>query len=239
MENCKALIFDCYGTLIDWEQGSYNALQPIFQQKTCPVPEKVFETLGKIKARIQAEDKTMLYPAVLKEAYRVLTGELRLWYDEEAAEAYALSVGAWPAFPDSQDALSVLKGLDVKLVIHSNVDNASFEETRQRLEGSWGSFDNVFTAEDIGSYKPDYRNFHHILQALEEEYEIQPNEVAVVANSKRADIAPARRLGLKTVWINRPEAILGVKGYEDVRPDYEFGGMEEFAEELKRIKEDA
>ncbi|WWD01043.1 haloacid dehalogenase, type II [Kwoniella sp. B9012] len=238
MDNIKALIFDCYGTLIDWEQGSYDALQPIFQQKTCPDPEKVFETLGKIKARIQAEDKTMLYPAVLKEAYRMLTGELRLWYDEEAAEAYALSVPSWPPFPDSQDALSTLKGLEVKMVIHSNVDNESFEGTRKKLEGSWGKFDDIFTAEDIGSYKPDYRNFYHVLQSLEDQYEIQPNEVLVVANSKRADIAPAKRLGLKTVWINRPEAILGVKGYEDVRADWEFGSMREFAEELQSVKED-
>ncbi|WRT67457.1 haloacid dehalogenase, type II [Kwoniella shivajii] len=234
MENCKALVFDCYG---DWEQGSCDNLQPIFTQRTCPEPEKVFATLGAIKARIQAEDKTMLYPAVLKEAYRLVTGELRLRYDEDAAETYALSVGSWPAFPDSKEALSNLKSAGLKLVIHSNVDNQSFEETRKRLEGDWGEFDEVFTAEDIGSYKPDYRNFHHVLEALNDQYEIHPSEVLIVANSKRADIAPGRRLGLKTVWINRPEAILGVKGFEDVKADYEFESMKEFAEELKAVKE--
>ncbi|WWC89713.1 haloacid dehalogenase, type II [Kwoniella dendrophila CBS 6074] len=235
MDNVKALVFDCYG---DWEKGSFEALQPIFEQKTCPDPERVFATLGKIRAKIQAEDKTMLYPAVLKEAYRLLTGELRLWYDEEAAESYALSVGSWPAFPDSKEALSVLHSIGMKLIIHSNVDNASFEDTRKKLEGDWGEFDNVFTAEDIGSYKPDFRNFHYVLEKLEEEYGIESNEVLIVANSKRADIAPAKRLGLKSVWINRPQAILGVKGFEDVKPDFTFDSMEEFAEELKAVKED-
>ncbi|WWC60783.1 haloacid dehalogenase, type II [Kwoniella dejecticola CBS 10117] len=230
----RALVFDCYG---DWERGSSDALQPLFTQKTCPNPERVFEVLGRIKAGIQAGDKTLLYPVVLKEAYKSLCAELRLWYDETAAEEYALSVGSWPAFPDSVEALAMLKSLGVKLVIHSNVDNRSFEETRRKLEGDWGVFDNVFTAEDIGSYKPDYRNFKYVLDKLEDQYEIQASEVLIVANSKRADIAPAKRLGLKSVWINRPEAILGVKGYEDVRADFEFGSMLDFAQGLKDVKE--
>ncbi|WWC69138.1 haloacid dehalogenase, type II [Kwoniella pini CBS 10737] len=237
MENVKALIFDCYGTLIDWEQGSYDALQSLFNQKTCPSPEKVFKSLGKIKSNLQAGDKTMLYPIVLKEAYKLLCAELRLYYDEESAEEFALSVGFWPAFSDSIEALTILKSLNSKLIIHSNVDNQSFEKTRKKLEGDWGIFDNVFTAEDIGSYKPDYRNFHYVLESLEEEYEINSNEVLIVANSKRADIAPAKRLGLKSVWINRPEAILGVKGFEDIKADFEFSSMKHFAISLKDIME--
>ncbi|WVR05485.1 haloacid dehalogenase, type II [Kwoniella sp. DSM 27419] len=238
METCKALVFDCYGTLIDWEQGSWDALQPLVTQKTCPEPERLFAALGAIKARIQAEDHTMIYPAVLKEAYRLLTGEFRLWYDEEAAQAFAESVGSWPAFPDSQEALATLNGAGVKLFILSNVDNDSFAETRKKLEGDWGSFDGVFTAEDLGSYKPDFRNFHHVLQNLDAEYDIQPGEVLFVANSKRADIEPAGRLGLKTVWINRPGAILGVKGYEHVKPTYTFESMERFADALREVKEE-
>lgn len=57
-------MFDCYGTLIDWEQGFLRALEPLLEQKTCPDAEKVLETIGKNEHRIQNENKTMLYPQV-------------------------------------------------------------------------------------------------------------------------------------------------------------------------------
>ncbi|WWD16224.1 haloacid dehalogenase, type II [Kwoniella shandongensis] len=237
MEQYKALVFDCYGTLIDWEKGMYESLQSIFEQKTCPDAGKVFTTLSAIENRIQAEDKTMVYPAVLKLAYKSLAGELRLWADDDAAQAFGESVGKWPAFPDSADALGKLKGLGLKLIILSNVDNGSFAETRKKLEKGWGSFDGIYTAEDIGSYKPDLRNFKYALESLDRDFDISPNEVLCVANSRLHDVEPAHKMGLKAAWINRSGAIMGVKGREDSsKPDWTFNTMAEFADAIERDK---
>ncbi|WVQ78604.1 haloacid dehalogenase, type II [Cryptococcus sp. DSM 104549] len=235
MDTCKALIFDCYG---DWERGMFENLQPIFAQKTCPDIEKVLRTLGNVEGKIQAEDKTMIYPAVLKLAYTEMAGELRLWPDDDAAQAFGESVGSWPAFPDSADALERLHDLGIKLFVLSNVDNDSFEVTRKQLETGWGEFDGVYTAEDIGTYKPDLRNFRYALKRLDEDFDIDMREVICVANSKFHDIIPAKRMGLQAAWINRPNAVMGVQGYEGVKPDWVFSSMEEFAGEMERIRED-
>ncbi|KAK4685341.1 hypothetical protein P7C73_g4811, partial [Tremellales sp. Uapishka_1] len=224
----------------DWEQGMYHALQPIFSQKTCPSGERVFETLGKLETRIQKENKTMLYPSVLKLAYLELTGRLRLVYDEEAATAFAESVGNWPAFPDSAEALGRLHDMGLKLIILSNVDTASFQESRKKLETGWGKFDAVYVAEDIGTYKPDLRNFHYALHHLEAEFGIDARDVLCVANSRYHDIQPARKIGIQTTWINRADNIMGVMGHESdaAPPHYTFRTMAEFADEMQRLREE-
>ncbi|WVQ76543.1 haloacid dehalogenase, type II [Cryptococcus sp. DSM 104548] len=236
LETAKALIFDCYG---DWERGMYEALEEsIFAQKTCPDPEKIFRSLGVIENRIQQEDKDRIYPEVLEMVYKALTGQHRLWYDPAAAQAFGDSVGSWPAFPDSAKALKRLKDMGIRIFVLSNVDNESFAATRKKLEKDGFVFDGVWTAEDIGSYKPDLRNFRYALEKLEEDFDIEPHEVLVVANSKLHDIRPAHKMNLKAVWINRPDAIMGVEGYEDVKPEWEFESMEVFADGVKEAKED-
>jgi hypothetical protein len=43
-------------------------------------------------------------------------------------------------------------------------------------------------------------------------------------------------MGLKAVWIDRKDSIMGVKGYEEgSEPDWRFASMEEFAEEMERV----
>jgi FMN phosphatase YigB (HAD superfamily) len=65
---------------------------------------------------------------------------------------FGASIGAWQPFPDSTAALAKLSALGLKLVVLSNVDKASFARTRALLEQGF-TFDHVFTAEEIGSYK--------------------------------------------------------------------------------------
>ncbi|RXK35471.1 haloacid dehalogenase, type II [Tremella mesenterica] len=227
----KALVFDCYG---DWERGIYIALQPLFSQKTCPEPKVVFEHLGQIEAGIQAENKGMLYPYVLELAYQSLAARLRLYYDPDDAKAFARSIGDWPAFADSSAALGRLKALGLKLVILSNVDNKSFSRTRRKLENEW-TFDAVYTAEDIGTYKPDLRNFQYALRNLDETFDIQPQEVVCVANSKYHDIIPAHKMGLAAVWIDRQDSIIGIAG-QSADADWTFTSMEEFANVMEGVR---
>ena len=74
----------------------------------------------------------------------------------------AISVGDWPAFPDTAEALRYLKQ-HFKLIILSNVDRQSFARSNERLGVA---FDHIFTAEDIGSYKPSLRNFEYMTEKL-------------------------------------------------------------------------
>jgi 2-haloacid dehalogenase len=75
--------------------------------------------------------------------------------NDAEAERFGSSVPAWPAFPDSHDALVALADR-FELIILANVDNASFEGSRKRLDVD---FDHIITAQDGGTYKPAQRNF--------------------------------------------------------------------------------
>jgi len=135
-------------------------------------------------------------------------GEENDTYSEEA-KRFAASVKDWPAFEDTVDALQRLKALGLKLVILSNVDRASFEGTRRVLERGF-ELDGVYTAEEIGSYKPNPANHRFVLDALQPD--IPEEQVLAVAQSLVHDHVPAKALGLKSVWIDRGGAVVGLDG---------------------------
>ena len=101
----------------------------------------------------------------------------------------------WPAFPDSAEMLRRLK-VHFKLVVLSNVDRTSFAASNERLGVD---FDAIFTAEDIGSYKPNPTNFSYMMQNLD----CEVADTLHVAQSLFHDIKPATDAGLNTVWIDR------------------------------------
>lgn len=125
--------------------------------------------------------------------------------------AFGSSVGLWKPFPDTIPALKTLSQ-HYKLTILSNVDNESFSKTRAVLERSDRNnqfeFDGVYTAQDIGSYKPDLANFEYALKKLKENFGIEKHQVLVTAGSLLHDHLPANKLGLNSVWIAREGAVM-------------------------------
>ena len=159
----KVLTFDCYGTLIDWESGLYSALQPLLQvARFSAAREEVLAQFAQHEAAQQAATPAMLYPQLLAEVHRRLARQWLVSVPEAAHQIFGDSVPQWPAFPDSAEALQYLKR-HYKLVILSNVDRASFAGSNRRLGVE---FDAICTAQDIGSYKPDPRNFRYVVEAV-------------------------------------------------------------------------
>lgn len=71
----------------------------------------------------------------------------------------------------------------------SNVDNSSFEATRRLLERGF-AFDAVYTAADIGSYKPKLANFEYAMNHDFDQWGTEPHDILIVANSKLHDLEP-------------------------------------------------
>ena len=130
----------------------------------------------------------------------MVSSQMRLGVAADAAESarFGASVGDWPAFPDSAEALARLKR-HYALVILSNVDRASFARSNARLGVA---FDAIFTAQDIGSYKPDPRNFEYMLARLRERG-FASGDILHTAQSLFHDHAVANRFGLASCWIDR------------------------------------
>ena len=230
----KVLSFDCYGTLIDWETGMLAALEGLTSQVPSGLTRnQILEAHAIHEAAQQAQTPTKRYSDVLAIVYKRLAEKWGVPCSHDACVAYGRSIGSWPAFADTVDALRYLKRF-YKLVILSNVDNASFESSKPRLGVP---FDAVVTAEDAGSYKPDRRNFDYLLERLQGGLagdRVAPADILHTAESLFHDHVPANALGLASCWIHRRHADAGFGATKDPgqmpRVDFRFTSMAALAE---------
>ncbi len=193
------LTFDCYGTLIDWETGIHQALVPWLERNGANLTrDEALELFGREEAAQERETPDMIYSQLLALVIRRMGSELELPVSDAEADLFGASVEHWPAFPDSADALAYLKQ-HYKLVVLSNVDRASFAHSNARLGVE---FDAVYTAEDVGSYKPDPRNFTYLLEHLGK-LGVAKDQILHTAQSLTHDHVPAEDAGLATCWIDR------------------------------------
>ena len=197
----SVLTFDCYGTLIDWEAGIWDAFQPLVREnpQTDLTRDALIAAFNNFEAEQQVATPTMAYPTVLECVHRALAKELALATSPMLDHAFGASVPSWPAFPDSVDALRFLSE-HFGLVILSNVDRAGFSASNTLLDVE---FDAIYTAEDIGSYKPNLSNFEYLIKHVESDLGHGKSDILHTAQSIRHDHIPARSIGLDNAWIDR------------------------------------
>ena len=211
LSDFKVLTFDCYGTLIDWESGMIAALAPLTERLQPALTRNEFlEAHGRIEAMQQIATPAKPYAELLAVVYKRLAEHWGLSVSWHECLTYGRSIANWPAFPDSSDALRYLKQ-HFALVILSNVDNESFAHSNARLGVA---FDAIYTAEDIGSYKPAARNFEYMLDDLAARG-VGRSDILHVAESLFHDHVPANGIGLASCWIHRRA---GEEGFGATRP---------------------
>jgi 2-haloacid dehalogenase len=232
LSDFSVLTFDCYGTLIDWESGIWRALQPLIARcPNAPSRDTALAAFGAAESAQERETPSLIYSQLLARVHRRLATSWAVVPNDGEDEAFGHSVGEWPAFPDSTEALAYLKR-HFKLVILSNVDRASFARSNKKLGVE---FDAIYTAEDVGSYKPDPRNFAFMLDRLAA-LGHQPGNILHVAQSLYHDHAPANRVGLASAWIDRRQAAGGgatPPADPSVHYDFRFTSLAELAEAHK------
>ncbi|KAG8678136.1 hypothetical protein FRC08_018041, partial [Ceratobasidium sp. 394] len=144
----KALCFDVYGTLIDWESGIVDALQPLLSQSPEAsrwTREETLKAFDVAEGELQVANPSMLYSTLLAHVHAKLAAQLSLPTTPELDKAFGLSVRTWKPFPDTCAALAKLSK-HYKLVVLSNVDKETFGYTQKVLESEGGQFSLVVTA---------------------------------------------------------------------------------------------
>ncbi|MBB2190798.1 haloacid dehalogenase type II [Gluconacetobacter azotocaptans] len=230
----KVLAFDCYGTLIDWETGIYTALQPLLAKLGNPMSrDQALEIFARHESDQEEQTPEMIYSDLLGVVYRRLAAEWNVAVTEAEALTFGGSVADWPAFPDSVEALDYLKRY-YKLVILSNVDRESFRASNRRLQVE---FDAIYTAQDIGSYKPSPRNFAFLVSHVGAMGFAKP-DILMTAQSLFHDHVQANRIGIASAWIDRRHATegWGATMEPETLPhlDFHFRSMGELVEAHKR-----
>ncbi len=197
----KALTFDCYGTMIDWESGIWDAMQPlILTNKRDDITRQVgLEAFAIIETEQERATPDMLYPQLLEKVHFSLSRHFDLKTTAELDTNFGASVPHWPAFPDSADALRELKN-HFKLIILSNVNRDGFTASSRKLGVE---FDAIYTAQDVGFYKPNPANFEYMLNKLKSDHGIETNDILHTAQSMHHDHVPASQFNLARAWIDR------------------------------------
>jgi len=230
LHDFKALTFDCYGTLIDWESGIIAGLQPLTSKLGVPLSrDQILEAYARQEFAQEQVTPARRYSGVLAIVYRRLAEQWGITVDWDECLTFGGSIRHWPAFPDSAEALAYLKQ-HYKLAILSNVDNASFAHSNARLGVA---FDAIYTAEDVGSYKPDARNFEYMLARLQD-LGISKGDILHTAESLFHDHKPANAFGLASCWIYRRHDKQGYGATRDPgsmpKLDFRFNSLAEFAD---------
>jgi 2-haloacid dehalogenase len=195
LSNFDVLTFDCYGTLIDWETGLLAALRPVADAHgVSATDDELLETYARHEAELEAGEY-LRYRDLLGRALQGVGRDLGFEPTGAEVEAIGASVGDWPAFPDSAEALARLHER-YKLAPITNCDDDLFALSAQRLGVD---FDWVITAEQARSYKPSARNFELAFATID----APRDRILHVAQSLFHDHVTAKALGLTTVWIDR------------------------------------
>jgi 2-haloacid dehalogenase len=184
--------FDCYGTLIDWNLGILRELERLFGVQDAP---RLLERYHELEPEIQ-QDSALPYRAVLTEALIRLAEEKSLAIPEGESDALAKALPSWQPFPEVHAALTELRHRGWNLVILSNSDRDLIIESEKRIGVP---FDLMIVAGELGSYKPAPAHWESFFETTTADKDHHVH----VAASLFHDIAPARELSLKTVWINR------------------------------------
>jgi 2-haloacid dehalogenase len=220
----EVLTFDCYGTLIDWENGIWDALHPVLSAHHRDLlPEQALELYGEFESEAErgeyCEYKTVL-PMVLEKFSK------RLGFKPSLTELqdFSVCVKDWPAFPDSAHALQALHN-KYKLAVISNIDDDLFTFSEQKLQIK---FDWVITAKQARSYKPSLKNFRLAFKRIG----LPQAKILHVAQSLYHDIVPAKMLGLSNVWVNRRHGKdgFGATPPATAQPDLEVPDLQSLAE---------
>ncbi len=239
------LSFDVYGTLIDWETGISTAILTSTPFQSLPTDHPLKDRTAVLKAyknlerSTQTTNPTLEYSALLSQVYRRLCTEQAIPASpteiDQAAKHFGDSVKNWPLFADTLPALRTLQKR-YKLVPLSNSSPSTFGASLAgQFEGF--EFDAVYLAADIGSYKPDLRNFDYLVEHVKSEFGVDKGRVLHVAQSLFHDHVPARKVGLERCWVDRGGVMGSVN--DDQRDDVPVNWVVKSLAELAGIVEKA
>ena len=203
--------FDCYGTLIDWESGIFQAFRDV--SSIAPDRARLLETYAEEEARIE-KGEWRPYREVLAETARKVGERLDLSVGDGSFLSESLST--WLPFRDVNPSLEALREQGVLLGILSNIDEDLFAATREHFTTD---FDFVITAGTLKSYKPAPAHF------LEAKRRVGERPWIHAAQSWYHDIVPACELGIRSAWINRRGE---VQKATETTPEIETSDIETF-----------
>jgi len=189
--------FDCYGTLIQWDEGLHDAVRAILAERGEAIsPDRLIATYDAHEHAIEKAEPQRRFRDIAGVALGLAMRDLGMEAREGDTATLTDAIGRIPPFPEVVPVLGVLKRAGFRLCIISNTDDAIIAGNVAQLGGH---IDRVVTAEQAGAYKPSRRIFDYAHRSLG----VTKDDVVHVCASPHLDLVGTRELGLRDVWIDR------------------------------------
>lgn len=193
----KAILFDCYGTLISTGNGSITAVKKILSLNQTDADEQVFYSLWKKQMTEECQALPFRSEA---ECFRVSLEKVYTQYNfnrdaRDDVQHMLDTLGKRHPFEESVEVLNHLRK-KYRLIIASNSDELPLLEDLKR---SGLPIERVFSSEQLRAYKPERKFFEQVL----EDIGLAPEEAIYVGDSQIDDVLGAQGAGIPCVWINR------------------------------------
>lgn len=219
----EVLTFDCYGTLINWEEGILRCMRRILSAHGKEIDDAtILQLYGDFEAGGE-QGEYRSYREVLKRVVWQFGQKLAFAPTDDEARSLPDSLKDWKPWPDTVESLRELQKR-FRLCIISNVDDDLFANTQPQLGVECS---HIVTAQQARAYKPSLKIFRLALGRIG----LPANRVLHAGQSLYHDVVPAQSLGLATVWVNRPSARKNVGAVKAVKatPDLEVHSLRELA----------
>ena len=193
------LTFDCYGTLIQWDEGLATAVSLIVARHggRNVAPHELIEAYDHWEHVFKSERPHRNFRTVAGRALIRAMADLGLACDEQDAETLTSAISAMAPFPEVPAALALLKQSCFRTCIVSNTDDDIIAGNVAQL--GLGNIDQIVTAQQAGAYKPSAQIFDYAHRKLG----VARSDIVHICASPHLDLAAARDLGFRCIWIDR------------------------------------
>ncbi|UZE14000.1 haloacid dehalogenase type II [Pseudomonas sp. B21-053] len=205
------LTFDCYGTLIQWDEGLKAVVAEILRDKgdhSVDV-DRLIAVYDRHEHRLEQMPPHRSFRQLSTQGLQLALEELGLASLPEDSQRLAGAIPRMPPFPEVIETLARLKAMGFKLCIVSNTDDDIIAGNVAQLGGH---IDRVITAQQAGAYKPNPRLFDY----AHEQLGVRRDRVVHICASPMLDHTAARDMQFRCVWIDRGT---GRQLLPDYRPD--------------------
>lgn len=218
------ITFDCYGTLIQWDEGLLDYVRQLLERKDARLDADAFIAVyDRHEHALEQTPPHRSFADISRRSMALTLQESGMPCEPQDAEYLIQRIGAMPPFPEVLGALKWLKDQGFSLCIVSNTDDDIIAGNVAQLGGY---IDRVITAQQAQAYKPDHRLFQHAHRTLG----VGLDDVLHICASPHLDLEAAKGMGFRCVWIDRGTRR---KPLPDYTPDATLADLSQVADYIR------